>query len=97
MKLYWDKTYEYQRILEILEDYWTSEADEEAVIVKMRFKKHNGEYQAKSIRWKNPRYKEKMDLQDIELMSGSDLMKMTHEELLISTARADDKFLGIER
>ena len=54
-KQYWKDTYEYQRILEILDDYWLSEPDEEKVVVEMRFRKGDGQTQEKYIEWWNPR------------------------------------------
>ena len=50
----WKDTPEYQRILEILSDYWLSEPDELKVCVTMEFMKKNGETQAKCITWVNP-------------------------------------------
>lgn len=50
------KPYEYTRILEILNDYWIDEPDEEYVEVLMHFKKHDGQEQRKVIRWKNPKF-----------------------------------------
>ena len=38
---------EYDRILEILDDYWIYEPNEYAVSVEMKFVKANGEYQVK--------------------------------------------------
>ncbi len=52
-KKWWRDTYEYQRILEILDDYWLSERDEAFVQVNMAFIKENGETQVKHIYWKN--------------------------------------------
>ena len=45
---------EYQRILEILSDYWLTEPDELKVRVTMDFVKANGEAQSKCITWVNP-------------------------------------------
>lgn len=48
-------TWQYQRILEILADYWLMEPEEEYVRVDMYFRKSNGEEQEKCIEWyKNP-------------------------------------------
>lgn len=44
---------QYIRILEILDDYWLSEPDEEMVEVKMYFRKADGQEQAKRIVWRN--------------------------------------------
>lgn len=50
----WKNTIEYKRILEILDDYWLSEPDEDEVIVRMEF--HKGkEFQSKQIIWRNPK------------------------------------------
>ena len=50
------KPYEYQRILEILDDYWLSEPDEYEVIVEMKFLKSDGQHQEKCIIWRNENY-----------------------------------------
>ena len=49
-------SYEYRRILEILEDYWLSEPDEKLVVICMHFERANGETQDKRITWRNPRF-----------------------------------------
>lgn len=54
MKKYWKNTYEYRRILEILDDYWLTEPEEKEVSVQMHFVKANGETQDKLITWQNP-------------------------------------------
>ena len=45
------KTWQYQRILEVLNKYWINEPDEKKVIVDMSFEKENGETQHKRIVW----------------------------------------------
>jgi len=50
----WRTAPEYQRILEILSDYWLTEPDELKVRVTMDFVKANGETQSKCITWVNP-------------------------------------------
>jgi len=50
---YWKNTYEYQRILEILDDYWLTEKDESEVDIEMYFRKGEEE-QWKHIDWRNP-------------------------------------------
>lgn len=42
---------EYKRIMEILDDYWLSEPDEERVVVEMHFYKGDGQEQHKRIIW----------------------------------------------
>jgi hypothetical protein len=53
-KKYWDDTYQYYRILEILHDYWLTEKDEAFVKVDMEFRHADGQEQFKCIRWWNP-------------------------------------------
>ncbi|HCG58792.1 MAG TPA: hypothetical protein DEV97_02145 [Lachnospiraceae bacterium] len=50
----WKKSQQYKRIIEILEDYWTTEPNEAFVQIDMLFIKGNGETQTKSIAWANP-------------------------------------------
>ena len=56
MAKHWKNTYEYKRILEILDDYWLSEPDEDEVVITMEFYKGK-EWQKKQIRWINPNKK----------------------------------------
>ena len=51
---FWKGTYEYKRILEILDDYWLTEPNEESVEVTMLFIHSDGREQEKVIRWRNP-------------------------------------------
>jgi len=51
----WENTYHYQRLMQILEDYWLSEPDEAYVLVEMEFLKSDGQYQKKYIEWWNPK------------------------------------------
>ena len=55
-KLYWKNSYRFQRIMEILEDYWLTEPDELYVKVDMTFVKADGQHQRKTINWFNPNY-----------------------------------------
>jgi hypothetical protein len=54
----WKDCYEYKRIIEILNDYWGTEPDEDLVRVEMAFLKSNGESQRKCILWRNPNTEE---------------------------------------
>lgn len=72
-KKYWKDTYDYRRILEILNDYWLEEEDEEEVIVTMHFKHHNCEEQEKQIVWRNQKYINAPEM--LELQSLADLME----------------------
>lgn len=55
-KRYWDNEPKYKRILEILDDYWLTSADELLVNVDMFFAKEDGQVQRKSITWTNPNF-----------------------------------------
>lgn len=68
-------SYEYQRILDILEDYWLSEPDEEKVMVWMYFRKSDGQEQAKRIVWTSDEYKEKYKNDPLPLISAKDLLE----------------------
>lgn len=52
-KKYWINSWEYRRIMQILEDYWLTEEHEDLVDIRMLFIKGN-EYQTKQIRWIRP-------------------------------------------
>lgn len=69
--------YEYDRILEILDDYWISEPNEYAVSVEMRFVKANGEHQVKRLRWHNLDIDVSEDTKRIasDLFDGDDAVK----------------------
>lgn len=50
----WKKCSQFQRLMEILDDYWLSEPDEAYVSIDMEFMKSDGQYQQKRIVWWNP-------------------------------------------
>lgn len=77
MKKRWENTYEYRRILEILDDYWLSEPYEDWVKVKMAFVKGN-EYQTKYITWRRKTSKSENIPEPVELSEA--LRIMTHIE-----------------
>ena len=52
-KKWWKDTWQYQRLLEILDDYWLSEQTEAMVVVQMAFVREDGATQEKIIRWRN--------------------------------------------
>lgn len=56
------KTWQYKRILEVLNEYWINEPDEKKVIVDMGFEKENGETQHKRIVWTKKIPKRKINL-----------------------------------
>lgn len=53
-KRYWEDSYTYQRLMEILDDYWLTVEDEQTVEIDLYFKKETGETQMKHLRWTNP-------------------------------------------
>lgn len=55
-KKYHKDSWQWQRIQEILDDYWATEPDEFMVEVILNFRKVNGEMQHKHIHWVNPKY-----------------------------------------
>lgn len=62
-KRFWTNTWQYKRIMEILDDYWLTEPEEDFVQVDMDFIK-GGEFQTKRIAWirNPPKGKPKVDL-----------------------------------
>ena len=54
MKRYWKNDITYQRILQILDDYWLKNKNEKMVIVEMRFLNWDNQSQYKRICWHNP-------------------------------------------
>lgn len=57
VKNYWKNTWQYKRILEILEDYWLTEKEEDYVKVNLYFEKGE-ERQSKTIEWRRNRQNE---------------------------------------
>lgn len=49
-------SWQYKRILQILDDYWICQPDEKLVEVTMKFEHSNGETQRKCIVWENPKH-----------------------------------------
>ena len=76
MKKYWNKSYEFLRIMEILNDYWLTEKDEKMVEVKMHFEKADGQFQDKLITWYNPNMKHEFELDIVNLADALDLPTM---------------------
>lgn len=77
----WKNEYEYQRVLQILDDYWVTEPDELKVRITMDFIKSNGHAQSKVITWVNPNYTHK---------SVSPLTSMTAQEIAELEIDEDD-------
>lgn len=90
---WWKDSSHYQRILEILNDYWLTEKDEFRVRVQMDFIKANGETQSKCITWQNPNYTCETQPKNLEdcIIDISDLMKLSEYELY---ERAQTKFFN---
>ena len=72
-------SYEYQRILEILRDYWLEEPEEEYVKVELYFRKANGEEQGKVITWGSEEYFKKTPKEHHRLLRAKDILKMKEE------------------
>lgn len=72
---YWDDTYEYHRVLELLHDYWLTEKDEAFVKINMEFRHADGQEQFKCIRWQNPNIDLKKTKQTIKIPSLKKLPK----------------------
>lgn len=68
----WENTGHYQRILQILEDYWLTEPEEAYVAVDMEFLKSDGQYQRKHIVWWNP---------DMDSKKTSAMLKQKHKDM----------------
>lgn len=77
---FWEKSIQYQRIIEILHDYWLTEPSEFRVRVHMDFIKANGETQTKEIWWQNPNY-ECSNQQQAEIVSLTDLIRKSGYEI----------------
>jgi len=75
-KKYWANTWEYKRIMQILEDYWLTEKNEDLVDIRMLFIKGK-EYQTKNIRWRRPVPTPKADPHDLELTNLAELFQRT--------------------
>lgn len=73
-KYIWKDQYDYQRVLEILEDYWVTEPTEEKVIVDMKFKRANGDTQQKTITWVNPEMQRSRGFEPLKTISFDKLM-----------------------
>lgn len=80
-------TSEYQRILEILDDYWLSEQDEYSVDVDMHFVHGNGEEQFKHIRWINDQL-EPRGKTELTLIPLVDILR--HGEWIHRTGNRDE-------
>lgn len=68
----WENTGHYQRILQILEDYWLTEPEEAYVAVDMEFLKSDGQYQQKHIVWWNP---------NMDSEKTSAMLKQKHKDM----------------
>lgn len=81
-KKYWKNTMEYRRILEILDDYWLTEPEEDFVRIDMHFEKED-ETQDKLIIWRRPSQertaKEPFDLVPASAINAS----LTPEEAVL--------------
>lgn len=68
----WKKCSKFQRLMEILDDYWLSEPDEAYVSIDMEFLKSDGQYQQKRIVWWNP---------NMDSEKTSAMLKQKHKDM----------------
>lgn len=68
----WKKCSQFQRLMEILDDYWLSEPDEAYVSIDMEFLKSDGQYQQKRIVWWNP---------NMDSEKTSTMLKQKHKDM----------------
>ena len=71
----WELSKEYQRIQEILEDYWLTEPDEAEVTICMTFRHSDGSVQNKRIIWKNPKLTKKRARKVVPIKKLSEIRK----------------------
>ena len=70
---YWDKSREYKRIMEILDDYWLTEPNEDYVKIKMAFIKGE-EFQTKHITWRRNPAKGKLKIEPVNCADAMQIM-----------------------
>ena len=90
----WEQSWQYQRILEILEDYWVNCPDEAFVEVDMYFRKVNGEEQLKEITWQNPNFKRKESSLSDTLLCAADIISKPEESFYHKAVKRADKFMA---
>ena len=71
----WKLSNEYQRIQEILEDYWLTEPDEAEVTVCMTFRHCDGSIQNKRIVWKNPKLSKQQQYKGVQIRKLSEVKR----------------------
>lgn len=72
-KKFWTNTWQYNRIMELLEDYWLTEPEEDYVKIKMAFIK-GGEFQTKRITWRRNPPKGKLKIEPVNLSDALQIM-----------------------
>lgn len=93
-KKFWTKTWQYNRIMEILEDYWLTEPEEDYVQVKMAFVK-GGEFQTKRIAWRRNPPKGKLEIEPVNFADMAKIMDSI-ESGLDEFVKAKSKELQID-
>lgn len=58
MALNWTDSWQYKRLMEVIEEYWLTQPEEARVEVDLHFLHQNGETQEKHIIWINPNLNE---------------------------------------
>lgn len=56
---YYKDSWQYKRLMQILDDYWLTVPDEKRVEIRITFLKADGQTQEKTIIWNNPKYAQK--------------------------------------
>lgn len=93
-KKFWNKTWQYKRIKEILEDYWLTEPKEDYVKIKMAFIKGD-EFQTKHITWRRNPPKGKLKIEPVNLSDALQIMTSI-ESGLDEFVKAKSKELQID-
>ena len=73
-KRFWTNTWQYNRIMEILEDYWLTEPEEDYVKIKMAFIK-GGEFQTKRVTWERNPSKGKLEIEPVNFADVAKIME----------------------
>ena len=55
---YWRDTWEYQRIIRNLDEYWAKQPEEKYITAVIHFEHENGEHTVKEMIWINPKYRQ---------------------------------------
>lgn len=73
-------SYEYQRLMDILEDYWLTEPEEDYVRIEAYFRKSDGSEQGKVITWGSPEHFKNTPRENHRLIRAKDVLRMKGEK-----------------